>query len=225
MNIASPKCKKAILSCIYFFKRYEIITLTQPHYQTKTSLVHLAIDHDSDDASKMVALKFLRHRDHFLREVEVRSAGGFNDEFVINTLRIHDSDEDPVFREETISKGIVKFPYCLVMTVGERNLADVMVKEHIAGRDWAEIKVMMTQIACAAGSTPTHNIHSRNTPTHNKPSHNTPTRDTPNTLSRIATHRNPPFSWSSNPLSTRPICRLNPPSNAPQHTLNPPSNP
>ena len=115
MHIASPKCKKAILSCIYFFKRYEIITLAQPHYQTKTSLVHLAIDHDSDDANKMVALKFLRHRDHFLREVEVRSAGEFNDEFVINTLRIHDSDVDPIFREETISKGIVMFPYCLVM--------------------------------------------------------------------------------------------------------------
>ena len=161
MNIASPKCKKAILSCIYFFKRYEIITLAQPHYQTKTSLVHIAIDHDSEDANKMVALKFLRHRDHFLREVEVRSAGNFNDEFVINTLRFHDSDDDYAFREETISKGIVMFPYCLVMPVGERNLADVMVKEHIAGRDWAEIKVMMTQIACAVGN----NTFFRNTTT------------------------------------------------------------
>ena len=53
LHIASPKCKKAILSCIYFYRRYEIITLAQPHYQTKTSLVHLAIDHDSDDANKV----------------------------------------------------------------------------------------------------------------------------------------------------------------------------
>jgi hypothetical protein len=35
------------------------------------------------------------------------------------------------------------------MPVGERNLTDIMVKEHIAGRDWAEIKVMMTQIGQA----------------------------------------------------------------------------
>ena len=77
--------------------------------------------------------------------------GGFNDEFVINTLRVHDSDKDDAFREEAVSKGMAHFPYCLVMPVGERNLADVMVKEHIAGRDWAEIKVMMTQIACAVG--------------------------------------------------------------------------
>ena len=61
------------------------------------------------------------------------------------TLRL----KDPTFREETISKGIEFFPYCLVMPVGERNLTDIMVKEHIAGRDWAEIKVMMTQIGQA----------------------------------------------------------------------------
>ena len=157
MHIASPKCKKAILSCIYFFRRYEIITLAQPHYQTKTSLVHLAIDHESDDLNKMVALKFLRHRDHFDRECTARSAGNFNDEFVINTIRLHDSDADPFFREEILAKGITFFPYCLVMPVGERNLADVMVKEHIAGRDWAEIKVMMTQIACAVGNTTSRN--------------------------------------------------------------------
>ena len=151
VHIASPKCKKAILSCIYFYRRYEIITLSQPHYQTKTSLVHLAIDHESNEVNKMVALKFMRHRDHFLRETEVRSAGGFNDEFVINAIRVHDSDKDPRFREEIYAKGVTQFPYCLVMPVGERNLGDVMVKEHIAGRDWAEIKVMMTQIgACVA---------------------------------------------------------------------------
>jgi len=93
VHIASPKCKKAILGCIYFFRRYEIITLTQPHYQTKTSLVHLAIDHDSEDTNKMVALKFMRDRHHFMREVQVRTLGGFDDEFVLGMLRVHDSDE------------------------------------------------------------------------------------------------------------------------------------
>ena len=53
VHIASPKCKKAILSCIYFYRRYEIITLEQPHYQTMTSLVHLAIDHDSEEMNKV----------------------------------------------------------------------------------------------------------------------------------------------------------------------------
>lgn len=38
VNIASPKCKKAIMKYIYFFKRYEILTLNQPHYQTTTSI-------------------------------------------------------------------------------------------------------------------------------------------------------------------------------------------
>ena len=37
------------------------------------------------------------------------------------------------------------------MHVGERNLGDVMVKEHIAGRDWGQIRTITWQIASAVG--------------------------------------------------------------------------
>lgn len=33
VHIASPKCKKAIMRYLMFFRRYEILTLAQPHYK------------------------------------------------------------------------------------------------------------------------------------------------------------------------------------------------
>ena len=36
VHIASPKCKKAIMRYLLFFRRYEILTLAQPHYKVPT---------------------------------------------------------------------------------------------------------------------------------------------------------------------------------------------
>eukprot|EP00596_Hydrurales_sp_CCMP1899_P005046 CAMPEP_0119046350 /NCGR_PEP_ID=MMETSP1177-20130426/46018_1 /TAXON_ID=2985 /ORGANISM="Ochromonas sp, Strain CCMP1899" /LENGTH=736 /DNA_ID=CAMNT_0007019377 /DNA_START=1046 /DNA_END=3253 /DNA_ORIENTATION=+ len=150
VNIASPTCKKLLLDSIYFFRLYEITTLDNPHYQTATSLVHLAIDHSSLKKEK-VAMKFMKHRNHFLREITVRTAGNFDEEYVLGALRVHDPDEDTSFYDEAVAKGFGAFPYCLVMHMGERNLADMMVKEHVAGRDWGSIRVIAQQIAEAVG--------------------------------------------------------------------------
>lgn len=35
VHIASPKCKKAIMRYLLFFRRYEILTLAQPHYKVR----------------------------------------------------------------------------------------------------------------------------------------------------------------------------------------------
>lgn len=122
------------------------------HYsQTETSIVHLAVDHESEDDDKMVAMKFMKERAQFLREVRVRAMGNFSEVHVMGGIRVHDCDEDPDFRDEAVSKGFVDFPYCFVMHVGERNLGDVMVKEHLAGRDWGQIRMITWQIASAVG--------------------------------------------------------------------------
>jgi hypothetical protein len=38
IDIASPNCKKTILRFLYFFKRYEIKTIDQPHHQSNTCI-------------------------------------------------------------------------------------------------------------------------------------------------------------------------------------------
>ena len=84
IDIASPKCKKAILQMIYIFRRYEITSQKQPLHQSSTCVVHLAYDHEDD--SKVVALKFMKHRDHFVRELRVRAKGLFHSDFVVSIV-------------------------------------------------------------------------------------------------------------------------------------------
>jgi hypothetical protein len=74
-----------VLQSIYFFRRYEITTLRQPHYRSATTIVHLAIDHS--DGDRPVALKFMRNASEYQREIEARQKGDFSDEYVIGILR------------------------------------------------------------------------------------------------------------------------------------------
>ena len=153
LNIASARCKRLILQCIYLHRRYEVKTRAQPHHESATCVVHLGADHD--DGGRAVALKLMRHRDQFLREIEVRQQGGFADQFVVGILRTHSGDDDPDFLAEVRRKGFGQTPYCIVMEAGSRSLADVMVKEHLAG-DWDRIRGLAAHITRAVG-----HMHSR----------------------------------------------------------------
>ncbi len=148
VNIASARCKQLILQCIYLHQRYEVRTRGQPHHESATCVVHLGVDHD--DGARAVALKFMKHRDQFLREMEVRRLGGFSDDFVMGILRSHDGDADPAFMAELRRKGYERTPYCIVMDAGSRSLADVIVKEHLVG-DWDKIRALCAHIARAVG--------------------------------------------------------------------------
>jgi hypothetical protein len=145
VDIAAPECKKAILLRGYFFRRYEILTSKHPHYRSETCVVHLAIDHDDD--GKHIALKFMRNRGEFCREVAVRDGGCFDDKYVIDILRVHDSEDDPLFAKEVERKGFWESPYLVVMEAAERNLQDIMSKEHFAGRDYETIRLLFSQVA------------------------------------------------------------------------------
>ena len=139
VNIACTRCKRALLESIYLFRRYEIQTLAQPHHESATCVVHLGLDHG--DGGRPVALKFMRIRDAFERELEARREGGFAAEFVAGALRGHDADADPGFAAEVQRKGLGNTPYLVVMEAGARSLADIIVKEHLAG-DWDRIRVL-----------------------------------------------------------------------------------
>jgi hypothetical protein len=148
VNIASARCKRLILQCIYLHQRYEVRTRGQPHHESATCVVHLGVDHG--DGGRAVALKFMKHRDQFLREIEVRQLGGFSDEFVMGIIRSHDGDADAAFMAELRRKGYQGTPYCIVMDAGSRSLSDVIVKEHLAG-DWDKIRALCAHIARAVG--------------------------------------------------------------------------
>jgi len=128
VDIASPTCKRLLLQCLHFFKRYEVQSLSRAHHSSATCQLHLATDHG--DGMRPVALKFMRHRDQFTREVEVRTKGQLDGTYVVSVLRCHDPDTDVDYAGEVQRKGLSKYPYLVVMDAGERNLADVLNKVH-----------------------------------------------------------------------------------------------
>ena len=75
-----------------------------------------------------------------------RTEGEGDSRFVLSILRTHNSDEDVSFKYESDIKGFSEYPYCLVMDAADRSLADVMTHEHVAGKDWKQIRLIMEQI-------------------------------------------------------------------------------
>ena len=143
IDVATPKCKIAILERSYLFRRYEIRDGPAEHVSA-TCVVRIGKDHK--DGGRSVALKFICNRDHFEREKAVRHNCQFDDKYVISTLRLHDGDDEKekMFGDEATRKGY--FRYCLVMSAAERNLGNVLVHKHIAGRDWDMLRLISKQL-------------------------------------------------------------------------------
>ena len=143
IDVATPKCKIAILERSYLFRRYEIRDGPAEHVSA-TCVVRIGKDHK--DGGRNVALKFICNRDHFVREKAVRHNCNFDDKYVVSTLRFYDGDDekDKLFGEEAERKGYYR--YCLVMPAAERNLGNVLVHEHIAGRDWDMLRLISKQL-------------------------------------------------------------------------------
>ena len=68
VDIATPLCRQHILSRLNFYRRYELRP-GSPEHQSATCIVRFATDHV---LKKEVALKFMRFRDHFDREILCR---------------------------------------------------------------------------------------------------------------------------------------------------------
>jgi hypothetical protein len=150
IDIATPNCQQALLRRLYFHVRYELFT----HFvhQSSQSLVQFAYDHH--DSKRVVALKFMKNRVHFDREVHIRANYSVDDTYVIPLLRNHDGDADPKFHEELIRYHhqqdhykYIDYPYVLVMAAAERPLVDAMLHEDFCGgRDWDQIREIAQQL-------------------------------------------------------------------------------
>ena len=91
VDVATPMYKAAMLERTYFMKRFEIKE-GPPEHMSATCVVVLAVDHQDNKAP--VALKFIRDRTHFEREMGVRNSGGFDNKYVISCLTSYDGAVD-----------------------------------------------------------------------------------------------------------------------------------
>jgi serine/threonine protein kinase len=146
VNIASGECQRVLRESTYLFKRYELLTLQNPHHKSATCIIHIAVDHGADGGEKQVALKFMSHRDQFDKEVSVREAAGLDPKYVISILRTHNGDEDGSFLVAMRRLGFDSYPYCLVMEKADRNLQVSVQSDGYAGKDWEKIRGIARQL-------------------------------------------------------------------------------
>jgi hypothetical protein len=157
LDLATPACKVVLASKLYLGGVYELDT-SQLVHQSATCKVLLALDH-SDGAvggdhieekeepipggakasagPRKVALKFMRDREQWRRELEARrgGAGGgapLDATFVVGVIRAHDGDEELRFARDLVERQLGDYPYVLVMPRADRSLADVLKHEHLA---------------------------------------------------------------------------------------------
>ena len=157
LDVAIPECRTIILFSLYFFKRYEILTTTKPHYQSLTCIVHIAIDHSSE-TTRQVALKFMKNKDSFLNEIAIRQQAKFESQYVIDLLDYFNSDTDEEFMKCVIQKGFASHPYLIAMSLADRNLNEIVTNGELVDQtDMHFIRNAVVDIARCLS-----HLHSRN---------------------------------------------------------------
>ena len=156
-QVATPRCLAAIMARLHYFSRYQVQQGGVAH-ESDNSVVRLAIDHShlfegpvtekkcEEKKVVKVAIKFMRHRVQYDREVTLRSSVAFDERYVVPLLASHDGDADPAYKAETVKKGVAQYPYLITMVQAERDLLSAIQHEHFAGRDFELVKLYARQI-------------------------------------------------------------------------------
>ena len=173
LDIASSTCRELMLKRLYLHGRFEV-KRGPPEHRSRTSVVYFAVDHTdllredihrrysgfSQDKEKKgenncptVALKFMKNRDQYEREVGIRSKCDFDSRYVLSCVKDYDGDsqvpDNVNFRTDAVLKGYGEYPYCVVMEAGTMSLKQLVDKQNIAGEDWDAVRNLTRQLAKA----------------------------------------------------------------------------
>ena len=161
VDVASKPMKLVMQSVLLWHGRYRI-TESRPEHISATCFVFKGVDEHTIDGETQqpikVALKLMRLKDQFQREISTR-VKGFNHEFVMNVLQTHpevDSStfvswpDDVVDVEADATGQLTKINaeklYLLVMPLADRNLFVALKQERWAGKNMEEVRHIFVQL-------------------------------------------------------------------------------
>lgn len=162
VDVACGRNREAIFRRVYIHGRFDLKD-GLPEHSSATSVVYIAKDHGHSlnvhqenrlairNVPSLIALKFMRNRDQFMKELIGRRVGDFSASHVIPVLMAFDGDgcssEDVKFRMDSTKKGFQDYPYCIVMEAGSYSLKHVIDHERVVRYDWVEIKGIVRTLA------------------------------------------------------------------------------
>jgi serine/threonine protein kinase len=159
VDIAAPANRKAIQSLLFWFGKYRITDVRADH-QSATCFVYKAVDEFSVDeygAPRVVALKLMKVKAQFIREIQAREAN-FDPNHVINVITTYPSlseieryPDDLTEQSADVTGGIISKQqaeklFCVVMPLANRNLFVAMKHERFAGVDQEQVRHIFTQL-------------------------------------------------------------------------------
>ena len=161
VDVASKPMKLIMQSVLLWHGRYRI-TESRPEHISATCFVFKAVDEHTLDKETgqpiKVALKLMRLKDQFQREISTRDKE-FNQEYVMHILQTHpqvgsstfDSWPDEVVDVEAdatgqLTKANAEKLYLLVMPLADRNLFVALKQERWAGKNMEEVRHVFVQL-------------------------------------------------------------------------------
>lgn len=162
---AGKLCKAAILKRLLFYSRYRIKSGPAEH-ESATCLVVFATQVDVQNvtsegtAASKVALKFMRFKEQYLREIETRSElsnfSADSDDHIVPVLHCCDRATDAAFAAACAADPrFANYPFLLVLPAADRCLRDIIDKEDVVLRtktDFSSVKAIFTQLTRCVGS-------------------------------------------------------------------------
>ena len=161
VDVASKPMKLIMQSVLLWHGRYRIIE-SRPEHISATCFVFKAVDEHTVDKDTglpiKVALKLMRLKDQFQREISTRDKG-FNHQHVMHILQTHpqvgsstfDNWPDEVVDVEAdgtgqLTKTNAEKLYMLLMPLADRNLFVALKQERWAGKNMEEVRHVFTQL-------------------------------------------------------------------------------
>ncbi len=144
LDVAVRPVRALIQSRLYLLERFELAA-GMPEHASTTSVVRFATDRDANGAR--VALKFMRHREAFERELSARKlADGATADgtstlaaapAVMPVIAFFDGESDASVSAAFAARGLSTLPFLLVLPAADRSLAAVIEHER-ALASWPE---------------------------------------------------------------------------------------
>jgi serine/threonine protein kinase len=158
-NAIATEKNKAIINSYFLWHGKYRPTQTKPEHCSVTSFVFKAVDLsqiDENGEPKPVAIKLMRFKSHFLKEIRLREERKLNNDSIIQVIEhfpreenIDSTPEDAGIVEtggSTISKSEAEGLFCIVMTLADRNMFVSFKQERFAGRDYRIVREIFHQL-------------------------------------------------------------------------------
>ena len=163
-HVATSENKDAIQRAYLWFGRYRVMDF-RPEHTSKTCFVYRAWDEKDLDvagAPKRVALKLMRIKEQWRRELDIRAID-FGPNSVVEVVKVFPASDEAVNAPEEVTidiqissnnamtKDQAEQLFCLVMPLADRNMFVALKQERWAGKDFVEVRHNFHQIVQAVG--------------------------------------------------------------------------